>query len=332
MISKYSTPGTEIAPKVAGLKPFKAKEGASIYNIACALSIEACQATANGMKEASQALGYKYEQCDSGSSPEAPGQCFTNAINAKPDVIIAQAVGLNQAADGYAAARKAGIPIVAFGTGDKADGTVANIQIADQLCHDQGKILADAIAEDSDGKANVLFLGDTAIACDVSRTKGFEDQLKQACPDCDYNKLIFDLNTMQQSLPPQLQAELNKNPNINWIVGANDAPAAVAVTQVMQAGKQDQISVAGMDGQPSNVTFMLKKQVQKFDLTNPFADAPWSAVDAAARIYSGEEVPKSLQSPNYLLTWDNVKSLGPSKTYNGPDDYQEQYKAMWGKS
>jgi ribose transport system substrate-binding protein len=316
---------------LAGLKPFKAKAGASIFNIPCPLSFEACTATANGMKTAAEALGYKYQQCDSGSSPEAPTQCFTNAVNAKPDVIIAQAVGSNIAADGFAAAKKAGIPVVGFATGDPADGKLAQVQVADTLCNDQGKILADAIIADSSGDANLLFLDDTAIACDIQRSEGFEAEFKKVCPDCEFSKLTFDAQKLQQQLPQQLQAEMDKNPNLNWIVGANDAPAAVAVTQVMQAGKQDQINVAGMDGQPTNVTYMLDKEVQKYDLTVPFADSPWAAVDAAARIYSGEEAPASIPLPNYLLTWDNVADLGPTKTYSGPDDYQEQYKALWGK-
>ena len=325
----WSTPPLIIPQSRIGLKPFSPKKGASIYNISCALSNVACTAIADNLKSGAKALGYKYARCDAGASPDAPNTCFTNAINAKPDVIVVNAVGAAQAAAGYAAAKKAGIPVVGAFTGDPGDGKIAKVQVAAGGCLKQGAIVADGIAVQSKGKADILWANETSIGCDIERLKGFSARIKQVCPDCKVKVLTFDNATIQQSLPQQLQAAINANPNLNWIVGCFDVAAGIAVTQVQQAGKQDSISVAGMDGQPANIDFMLKKQVQKLDVAFAFASTPWSAIDAAARIYSGLKVPASIPAQQLLVTWDNAKTLLPAKTYNGPTTYQAQFKKLW---
>jgi ribose transport system substrate-binding protein len=314
-----------------GLKPFTPKPGGVIYNISCDVSIVGCNAISNNIKAGVSALGYKYTRCDVGKSPDGPNKCFTNAVNAKPSVIIVNAVGVGVAADGYAAAQKAGIPVVGAFTGDKAGDGGVKVQVADGGCAEQGKLVADAVAVQSKGHADVLFASEKSIGCDVVRQQGFEDEFPKACPGCKHKVLQFNAATIQQSLPQQFQAELNQNPHLNWIVGVFDGVAAIANTQVQQAGKQDSISVAGMDADPANITVMQKKGIQKLDVAFAFAETPWAAADAAARIYSGQDVPAGVPANIFLVTQDNTDQLPPSKVWDGPTDYKQQFMKLWNK-
>jgi len=325
-VENLSQPATKIT--AAELGPYEPKPGAKIVNISCDVSIVGCNAISNGIKSGVEALGYDYMRCDIGKSPDGPNKCFTQAINSKPDVIVVNAVGLNIAADGYAAADKAGIPVVGLFTGDDAGEGGVETQVGNRGCYDQGTIVADAVAVQSEGKANVLFVTEDSIGCDVARYEGFKKRFPTACPDCTYDTLKFNAATLQKSLPQQMQAELNKNPNLNWIVGVFDGVAAVANTQVRQAGKQDQISVAGMDADPANIEVMLNKGIQKIDVAFAFAETPWAAADVAARIYSGEEVPEGLPANIFLVNQNNTDQLPESKVWPGPTDYKEQFKAL----
>lgn len=330
-VEQASTPATEIKVVQEGLKPFDPKPGAKIVNISCDVSIVGCNSISNGIKAGIETLGYDYERCDVGKSPDGPNRCFTTAINAKPDVIIINAIGVAGAADGYAAAEKAGIPVVALFTGDPEGAGGVAVQVGVDGCTQQGQLVADAIAVQSGGKADVLFAGEKSQGCSVARLAGFEERLPESCEGCSSKVVQFNAATMQESLPQQLQAELNQNPDLNWIVGVFDSAALIAGTQIQQAGKQDQISVAGMDADPANVEIMLNKGVQKLDVAFAFAETPWAAADAAARVYSGVDVPKGIPANIFLVTQENTDQLPDTKVWNGPEDYQAQFKALWNK-
>jgi ribose transport system substrate-binding protein len=330
-VETASTPATEIKVVQEGLEPFEPKPGAKIFNISCDVSIIGCNSISNNIKAGIEALDYDYTRCDSGKSPDGATKCFTNAINQKPDVIITNAIGVDGAADGFAAAEKAGIPVVALFSGDPEGAGGVKVQVGVDGCKQQGEILADAITVDSDGKASVLFASEKSLGCSVARQAGFEEQFAKSCSDCELKVMQFNAATMQESLPQQLQAELNQNPDLNWIVGTFDSAAQIANTQVQQAGKQDQIKVAGMDADPANIDVMLDKGIQKLDVAFAFAETPWATADAAARIYSGVDVPAGVPANIFLVTQENTDQLPETKVWDGPVDYRDQFKALWGK-
>jgi len=317
--------------KSAQLGVLTPKAGGSIFNITCNRSIVGCNILANHIKDAATAIGYTEAACDAGSSPDGASKCFTNAVNAKPSVIVINGIGSSVAGDGYAAAKAAGIPVVGMFTGNPADGSVSKAEVAQSGCTDQGRILADTIFVDSKGGANTLFLGENSIGCDVQRQTAFESEYKKVCPACVYNVLQFDSSTVETALPQQLQASLNQNPDVNWVVGVYDQAASIAVTQIEQAAKQNTISVAGMDGNPANITLVAKGEVQKYDLAFGQGEASWSGVDAAARIYSGATLPFLIPVNQFLVTQDNASALGADKTWPGPKGYEDQFKKLWGK-
>jgi ABC-type sugar transport system substrate-binding protein len=328
-VKKFETEPTGIIQPSVGLGKFKVKPGGSIYNISCNVAIVACSQVTKYIKHASEAIGYTYHLCNTGANPEGPNECFTQAINAKPTAIVANAVGAEVASAGYAAAKKAGITTIGVFNPDPADGSVATVETGAEGCKEQGEILADAVTVAAEGEPNVLYAGEKSGGCDVGRQEGFETQYNSACSECAFEALQFDIGTVQNTLPQQLQASLNSEPNLNWIVGTFDEAASIAVTQIQQAGKQESMSVAGMDGNPANVQLMLNEEVQKYDLSFDLAAVAWGGVDAAARVYSGQKVPPGVPAQQYLLTWNNVGSLGPSKTWEGPPNYEREFEELW---
>lgn len=328
-VKKYETMPQTIPQTALGLKPFKPKAGGSIYSISCDLAIVGCNEVSGEVGIGAKAIGYKWTRCNGGTSASAANACFTDAINAKPSAIVVNAIGNSGAAAGYAAAKKAGIPIVGLFTGDSATSPYADVQVGATGCYDEGLLIAQAIAVDSGGKGNILFATETSIGCDVQRTAAFKTELPKACPGCKVTYVQFNTATISTSLPQQIQASLNSDPSINYIVGVFDGAAAIAVQQVEQAGKSSQIKVVGMDADPANVEYLLKKQVQVFDAAFGFGSGPWGAVDAAARLYAGQKVPKNDPASIYLLTQQNASTTGPSKIWQGPPNYQQQFKTLW---
>jgi ribose transport system substrate-binding protein len=98
---------TKIPDKVpsADLGPFDPPKDKTVYHVACNLALEGCSKIANAIQGGVEALGYKFEKCDGGTTADKIGACFTNAVNAKPDAIVVNGIDVNTAGDGYAAAK-----------------------------------------------------------------------------------------------------------------------------------------------------------------------------------------------------------------------------------
>jgi ribose transport system substrate-binding protein len=327
ILTNASTPPNKIKPAEFGA--FTPKEGGHIFLNSCDLSIVGCANLANGMKAAADALGYQLDICDGGVTPQKINGCFNNAVNAKPDVIIIDGNPASVAGAGYAAAQEAGIPVIGVFTSNPEGTTTAELGI--NTCTQQGQIKAAAVLAMSGGDADTLYAYETSQACDIQRHDAFKETYEKYCPTCGCKDLLFDYATMQQTLPQQVQAELVQNPDLNWMVGVFDEPATVLITQIEQAGKQDQIRVGANDGVPANIQ-MIRDGRQAFDVAISQAENAWLAVDAAARLISGQEIPPILDTDLFLITPENVGTIPElTNTWPGPPDYEAQYRALWGK-
>lgn len=313
----------------AAFGKFTPKPGGSIYLVSCDLTIVGCSRLDQGMKAAAQAIGYKFQACDTGTTQTQMDGCFTNAVNAKPSVVIVDGNSVQVAGAGYAEVKKAGIPIVGVFTSNPAG--VTNAEVADTTCSVEGKTLADAVIVGAKGKPDVLFFTETSQECDVQRSAAFKAEYQKQCPGCAIKFIQFDYATMQQTLPSQVQAALVQNPGTNWVVGVFDQPASIAVTEVQQAGLASKVKVAGMDGVPANVELIRKGQVQVYDLALCQQEDAWAAVDAAARIYSHVHVPFNINVSTYLISTQNVASVPANNVWPGPVNYAGQFETLWGK-
>jgi ribose transport system substrate-binding protein len=308
---------------------FTPKAGAHIFFIACDLSVVGCSTFDAGIVKASKAIGYKLTVCNGGSASAQYQQCFTNAVNAKPDVIIS---GIPQAfvGQGYAAAKAAGIPVIGLFTSNAPGSTKA--EVAYTTCTEQGKLAANVDIAGGNGHPNTLFVTEKDVACDSARGKAFTAEYKKLCPSCQLTELDYDGTTMQQSLPKQLQAALVQHPNVDWIQAVFDGAASIAVTQVQQSGKQSKISVVGLDGNAPNIQLIRDGDVQKYDIALAQEEDGWQAVDAAARVYSGQPVDYNIPVNFLLVSSKNVGQIPSSNVWPGSPNYPAYFAKLWNQS
>ncbi len=231
------------------LGPFDPPKGKTIYHVACNLALEGCSKIANAIQSGTEALGYKFEKCDGGTTADKIGACFTNAVNAKPDAIVVNGIGVDAAGDGYAAAEKAGIPVIGTFTGNPEGAAGVKTEVAGDACTKEGTALADWIIADSKGKANVLFVGTKTFTCNIQRQQSFLDEMKK-CETCKTDTLEFAIDAIQSGLPQQLQSAIQTKPDVTYIVGTFDA---VALAAADAAGR----AIAGNDLPPTVSTSQL---------------------------------------------------------------------------
>jgi len=309
------------------LGEFKPKPSGTIYHVACNLALEGCSKIAKAIKSGTEALGYKFEQCDGGTTADKISGCFTNAINAKPDAIVVNGIGADAAADSFAKVAAAKIPLIGSFTGDKIPTENVTTEIGGDSCAQGAQHLAQWITANSEGKANVLFVGTKTYACNIQREEAFTAEMKK-CTTCKVTSLPFAIDAVQSQLPQQLQSGLQSNPDVNYVVGTFDAVALAATDAIRQAGKADQIKVAGFDGDAPNLALIAKGDIQVADVTTGTQEPGWSAADASARAMIGQKLPDSIPITDVTIDKTNAAQIG---VYKGPTDYEQQFKTLWGK-
>ena len=310
-----ATAHEQIPTEILTTDPITPIEDATIYNIACDQSLVGCSVIAGYIRTGVEALGWTYELCDAGASPQEATSCFDNAINAGADAIITNAVGVNVAGNGYAAADEAGIPIVAIfsGNGEGAPGVVT--EVGETACPEQGAIVADYIISSTEGDANTLFVTERSIGCNNQRTDGFLAAMEQ-CESCSAETLEFDRATMDANLSRQITAAIQANPDLDYIVGVFGAPTLIAATAVADSGRD--ISVAGLDGDPANIELIRQGDVMQAAIAFGRGEAAWAGVDAIARTLSDGEVQSGTAVPILLINDSNVDQLPGRRALRGP--------------
>jgi ribose transport system substrate-binding protein len=317
----------ELPTKILVTGGFTPAAGKTIYNVACNQELVGCSVIAKGIKAAAEAIGYTYKLCDAGKTPQQATGCFNQAINGHADAIVTNAVGTNVAGNGYAAATAKKIPIVAIFSGN-TPGTAGVTEVGDTGCAGQGETVANLVVNNTQGKANALFVTERSIGCDILRTEGFTAQMKK-CSGCKTDTLEFEQSTMQANLPRQVLAAIQGNPDLNYIVGVFGAATQIAATAVRQSSRTN-IKVAGLDSDPAIIQLLKEKQIVTGAVAFGRSEAAWTAVDAAARLLSGAQVASSLPVPILLINESNVDQV-PATGFEGAAGYDTQFKALWGK-
>lgn len=307
--------------------PVEPPESMSIFFIGCDQSIPGCVAQVTGVQEAGEALGYDVEVCDAKSDTASFQNCFSQAVNAKPDVIVNNARPASDAAESYADAHEAGIPVIGQFTSEKPDPATGNAAEVGYVCELEGELLGNYIVAESEGKANVAVFADTVYRCNGQRADGVQSAIEK-CPTCEITVDRYSVATAMTDLPPALQAKIQSSPDLNWIVATPGFSGVMAADAVRQAGKGDSISVATFDGDAPTLALVRDGDIIKADVASGVYENGWTVVDVAMRLANGMDIPDLIENPTQLLmTIDSAPAEG---TYEGAENFRDQFKELWG--
>jgi ribose transport system substrate-binding protein len=310
----------------ASLGKFTPPAKLSLYYVGTPPVAEGIQNFGKAAKAAAAVLGYSFKSCTS-ATPDGTSLCFDEAIDAKPNVILT--AGTSQIANGqdWAKVKAAGIPMIAAFAGDPQRSPDLAAEIAGGAhCYDAGVDLADGIIAGSDGKANIVLFNETSFACNVATTQGFQAEISK-CTTCKTKLSPYSVSTMSTTFPQQITAAIEQNPQANWMASTFDTGSQLVSAGVRQSGRTN-IQVGGVYGFSPNLADV-RNGSQAFDIMHGHSEWGWMAVDAAARIVAGQKIPYNLEPTLFDYTKQTESLVG--NFYDGPKNYQEQFKALWGK-
>lgn len=266
-------------------------------------------AMAEGVKEGAKQAGLDYylQAAENDQAAEPQLNICNTMLQRKPVALITAAINSTNLLPCLKAAQDAGIKVVDLdGNLDPAVLEKENIKITFRIGSDNvaaGAKAADYMAEKlgKDAKGPVLVIeGLSGNVTGEKRANGFKDELKKVAPglqvvaslpgDWDRGKAASITNDT-----------LTRHPDLVAIFAANDGMALGAVEAAFAAGKGDQVTIVGVDGNSDAV-----KSIKQGRQSASVAQLPYlegiKAMEEVKKAVNGEEVPGDITVPTLVLT------------------------------
>ncbi len=322
--------------------PVALESGKKLFFVQCSVAV--CSEIAVGIEAAAAAAGWEYETASHQDTPETVASAFDAAIAAEADVVLTSGNPREWFASQLATLQDQGVPVVAWSMPEgyePGDGVSVNLLTNDDY-YFYGVLMADYAAATST-TGNILFIGLPTFPVLSTVQQGFEDEIATACPDCVVDVVEVAVTDLGTNLPGSVVSQLQSNPELDMIVYAFGGMLFGVPEAIEAAGLGDQAVAVSQAGGPLNFGYIAAGQHQVAEVALASELLGWRAVDAAARILTGEG-PGRADAPELavidghpdvlagglplqILEADSIDD--PAVLWPGVDGFQDQFTAIW---
>jgi ribose transport system substrate-binding protein len=334
---KELAPVLKLPTSIGITAPLKSSpRGKTVDYMQCGVS--ECEEIGNDLERATKALGIKLVRVSTGNTPESTGQGFDQAVQNKPDGVVASGVSKSIYAKQLAQFKQLHIPVVSMGTADvpsTVDG-LAQVLLGGKSYDNAGKWAADWAITDSKGKAKILLV--TAPVFDFNKplADSFKATLARNCPGCSVKELQVAPDDIGKGVPGQIVSYLQQKPDTDYVI-TSFGSLMIGVPQAVQAAglqsKTNLFTVAAGQADFQNA----KAGIEKGNLSSSTQYLGWITADQIARAMTGQ-APTSVVD-DAKLPWFHIFSGGDEtwnlKTETGwpyLNGFEGQFKKLWGVS
>lgn len=302
-------------------------EDKMVVVIPCTNASEACARGAASAVEAAEYLGWEARLIDPAGDPEASRQAIDQAVQLGADGIIFTAAVGDQLDANLREAREAGLFLVNSMSPPDEQGRF-DVEISPDE-DASGKMVAAAIAKDSGGEANVLVVVDKSFSSVQARHAAFEKWLPELCEGCSIVETIeTQTSQIQSGLPPQVQAALTANPEIDYIWSHTGMVVVATQATVERSANGDQVKMATYDGNNANLEYVAAGDKNQFvDVIKPMEHTGYLSVHEMNRLIdegAGDE-PTRHAMEKRLVDSESV----PELPWAGDTDWKQGFQDLW---
>lgn len=305
--------------------------------VACAGTIAGCVAPLDGAAAAAKDLGWTSTMYDGRGDPVTQNRVVTQAINSGATAILLGGVDPAQIGSALQLAASKHIPV-----GSITQGIAPGHGIAFDVGGDyvqSGVIAGSWIVADSKGTAVVLPTNDKEFASTFTIINSAIDTVKK-CEACVLKKtLFFTGSQIGNGLGQQVAAALQREPDVNYVIGAFDPAVAAMVPAINNVGIGNRIKIVSNVGLTQNLQFIANGNVQAADVVYDNTYEGYAAVDQMIRVLTGNDLYKTPgvtderyayneNVPQHLVTKANVGD--PTVLWTASNDAVKHYRALWG--
>ncbi|MFI9753492.1 sugar ABC transporter substrate-binding protein [Streptomyces collinus] len=325
-LEKYSQrPDTISVTRPVGKKIPKGKK---IDFILC--GVQSCKDLAGFFTEAAGELGWQVKQIATQGTPESVQAAYEQALRDKPDAVVASGFPRAVYAKQLARLEAAGIPVIQSNADEVVGDGVSLLKNGPKDVGIQGRMLASWVVTNSGAKANTVYFDLPAYTILKPVKDSFAATYKEWCEGCALDNVDVPITAVGKDMPDRVVSYLRSHPKVTHVVfslGLLNVGVPAALKTAGITGKRVVVNV----GDAQNYQYIQSGLTDGAMALNSHETA-WLQVDALARHFTGQSmaVDQKAALPNMLVTKDNL----PSADGDFPivEDYQAQFKALWGLS
>jgi len=306
--------------------------GKTFFWLQCELPI--CEKIGGGVEAAVEAAGWNFETLVFKAAD--PGSGVQSAVQQSPDVIGITGIPSAAIKSQLKEAADAGIPVVTCSPGPEEPSPTTYAAICSQTTGPDGENLAKWAIKDSGGDAHMVMVTIPSFPSLQTTVDGMNAVLEEHCPGCSSGELDLTVEDLAGGqVASKLVAYLQSNPDTNYVV-FNFGDLEIGVPEALKAaGFEDKVKLIGNGAGPQQFQALIDGGMDAAWVAYPAVYEGWEMVDAALRLVDGGKLPDGYQEevqalPSYIVdTPEAAEALAPELDYEGPADYQEQFKKLW---
>jgi ribose transport system substrate-binding protein len=302
--------------------------GKSIYYLQC--EQPQCQQVGLGVKAAATIAGWTFKSIPflstnpstlvTGLNQALQEGATTVAIVAEPYALWSAVVPKFQAAH---------VPIIAMFVGPATIGSTVIANVSDPAFSAlNGKILADWFISESNAQGHVLLANVPDYPYLGLVGDSFASNVARGCSGCQVTTLNVGIpDVASGAINSQIVSALQKDPSIKYVMVADVAFAQALPGALAAAGRNGKVKILGCCAAAAEEAGLPSGQFAAMTGVGGFY-AGFLAVDAALRHAEGLPIPANEGAPSVgLLTMGS--NVVPADSYDVPNDYAQQFKALW---
>jgi ribose transport system substrate-binding protein len=292
--------------------------------------VTACTILYKNLVQAAKSVGWTVKQINTQGTPETVQAAWKQAVNDRPDAVIASGFPRSVFAQQLKQLQALKIPVLEASTDDVEGGGIDLILNGPKAMSPIGQILAAWVAKDSGAKAHTLYVDLPNFNILKPVHQYFDQYYAKYCAGCKVDTLDIPVTAIGKDVPDRIVSYLRAHPDINYVAYSLGSLNVGVPAALRQAGLADKVKIIVDVGDAENYQYIASGQTHAATSFSN-VESPWVWVDALARRFTGQSIAVDRQAklPLMLITKDNL--ISTANEFPMVADYQQQWKKLWGK-
>jgi ribose transport system substrate-binding protein len=309
-------------------------KGKSVVNVPWGTAVDYPVLVAEQMTRAAKEIGIDWETA-SVKGPDQWAQATENAVARDPSLLSLLILDPRAVRPQIQNARSKGIDVSSLHFWDSSQADLAKQEdLTSWVGIDYlkpARTLADWTIADSGGKADVLLIGGPDFTFNDPVIATMRAEYAKYCPGCNFKVANIPAADWASKIPTTVVAEVQKNPNLGYVIPFSDPAAPSVIDGLRQANATGRVKVIGYGAEPF-VLDMVRKGDVAFDCGYSVVWTGYAFVDQLVRTLDGSRVDSDIKNGMRCFDQSNVQEAG-NPAVNGEgfgDAYLGGYRKLWG--
>jgi ribose transport system substrate-binding protein len=317
---------------VSGLK------GKTVWYIPIGASVPILAAFGAGIQAALAKVGITVHTCDGKFLPTFAAACVSQAETDGADGVVTGYIDYASMPTAFNSLVAHHIPVLV--AGEAADG--GKTASTPQLAFDSTistldllqELVMDAVIADSNGKANILYLGVTDSPTTLDGANYGKAYLTAHCSGCTLTEITYNTASINK-VPSQVSAALISHPDTTYVVDELDAAGQYSMQGIQNAGYTNKVKLAATNGALDSLQRVNSGTVQFVDVGTSPIYAGWGFASGIIQMMLGH-IPAFTVGVVRVFNKSTVQGLTltpaayTTNAWYGSNAYEQTFLTAWG--